>query len=482
MSIKLVGKNTIIYAIGNVGMRGASFLIIPLYTHLLSMSDYGTLMVLLLTIQFMMIAMNGGMRQGLVRFGKTHEKENRLSELLGTSCLINILGGLAVTLASITLLCPFFSKVLHSDNINLYIGLACGVSLLQSLSLHMMAYYRTQNNAIKFMIAGFLSAVILFIVSYIFLYVFDSGIRGALLAKIITNLIVLFLMSVDIFRKHSIRISFSVASELIRYSFPLLFSTTGELIITGASMYFLSLFYGLEAVAVYSLGDKLAAVLAMLLILPFQFSFEPYVFASLETPDIRKKMSKLLTYLILAVPGMCFCILFGSRLFLRFFAPPEYSSAFTVIVLLLPAVAFMGIYYFAQTLLGAAKKTHIVGLAMTAGVLLCIPLNYILIKKLNWYGAVIALNISNITIGSALLIVGLKKFAIPIEWKRICIAFGLLVFILFVFFAVRNTSLLLFSMITLTVATGSVLALFSSRFFNRHEILVIKKLALRYNS
>jgi len=476
MSLRLFGKNAVIYAIGNVGVRAASFLIIPLYTHSLSVNDFGLLMTLLLTTQLMLKVMNCGMWPGLVRFAKTCEKDNRISELLGTSCTVNVLGGLAVTGVSLTLLIPFFRSVLHSQDVYAYIGLACGISLLQSLSVHMMSYYRAQNKAVRFMVTGIMTAVVLFVASYMMLCVWQMGIIGALLAKTVTYALILLLISLDILRITGFGVSFSLARNLIQFGLPLLFSMSGEFVIRGASVYFLSLLSGLETVAIYSLGLKLASVLSIAIILPFQLSFEPYVFANLDSPRIKRRMSLLLTYLVLAVAGASFCILVGSRLLMPLIAPPEYSSPYTVILLLLPGMTFWGVYYFAQTLLSAIQKTHIVGLAMTICVALCIPLNYILIRALSSYGAIIASNVTLVSIGSALLIISLRKFPIPIEKTRICIAAGLLVLFLFVLFVVRDTDLISYLVVASLTALGGTVLLFTFRFFDHDERLLIRKL------
>ena len=74
MSLKLFGKNAVVYAIGNIGLRAVAFMLIPLYTHSLAMRDYGLLMTLLLTNEFMLVPMNCGMRIALVRFARSMKK------------------------------------------------------------------------------------------------------------------------------------------------------------------------------------------------------------------------------------------------------------------------------------------------------------------------------------------------------------------------------------------------------------------------
>jgi O-antigen/teichoic acid export membrane protein len=479
MGLRLFGKNVVVYAIGNVGLRAASFLLIPLYTHSLSINDFGLLMTLLLTIQFMLIAMNCGMRPALVRFAKEHDRGNQLGELLGTSCLMNIVGGLVVTGATLTFLVPFFRSVLHHEDVYLCLVLSCCTSLFQSLSAHLMAYYRARNEAIKFMIAGILAAGILFVTTYVLLRVFQMGIVGALLAKIATYAVIVLLVSLNILGKTGIRISFSLAGRLARYGFPLIFSMSGQLVMAGASVYFLSLIWGLEAVAIYSLGYKLATVLSIAIILPFQLSFQPYVFSNLDSPHIKKQISQVLTYLVLAMSAAAFCLLFCSRLLLPFIAPPEYSSAYMVIVLLLPGMAFVGMYYFAETLLTAVGKTHLIGLTMGACTIFSLMLNYVLILTLNWYGAVIASNVSLILVGVVLLIIGIRNFPVPIEWSRVSIAGMVFLGALVLNLALLAVDTSYYCWLSVAIGCAAAVILFKSGFFNDEEVDAVRSLILK---
>ena len=173
---------------------------------------------------------------------------------------------------------------------------------------------------------------------------------------------------------------------------------------------------------------------------------------------------------------MLFCILLGSRILLPLIAPPEYSSAYLVILLLLPGTAFIGIYYFGETILNAVQKTHILGLTMTMCAIISVILNYMLIPVMNWYGSVIALNVSYFLVSLTLSIIGMKKFPFPVEWKRICITGGLIIFFFLLFFIVRDFNLILFNVITMLTAFAIISMLFKIRFFHSDEIIAIKSL------
>jgi O-antigen/teichoic acid export membrane protein len=336
-----------------------------------------------------------------------------------------------------------------------------------------MDYYRAQNKSIKFMIAGLVSAGLLLIASYILLIILHLGTKGALWARIAAYGIILVPISFDIFSKTGIRISFKLIPELAKFGFPLVFSMSSELIIVGASVYLLSIYSGLESVAIYSLGQKLATVLAITLILPFQMSFQPFIFANLNNPNIRKQMSQLLTYLVLAISAASFCILFGSRLLLPYIAPPAYSSAYSVIILLLPGMAFIGIYYFAETLLTTVKQTKIIGLTMTACAVISIVLNYTLIPLLNQFGAIIAVNACYMLAGSLLFFIGRKKFPIPFESKRLIIAAGLFIAVILLNLALLKTNNNIYYLAGITEVFAALCVLHFGSFYNEREKMLL---------
>jgi O-antigen/teichoic acid export membrane protein len=476
MSLKLFGKNTVIYAVGNIGLRGASFLLIPIYTYFLSQSDYGLLATLLISIQLMLILANLGMQTCLVRFTKEYEDSDRLGALVGSCAVLNILAGLTLAGVSFALLMPFFRSILHIDDVRLYMGMVCGVVMLESLNTLVMSYYRVQNQALRFSIIGISLAVTLALASFILIRVCNLGTKGALLAYMITYGGGLLFVSLDVLPKTGFGVSLSLMPKLLRFGFPLVFSNTGQTAIGAVGVYLLSYFAGLEAVAIYALGWKLAGLMGVVLTYPFSLAFQPYVFTNLNSADIKARVSRLLTYLVLGITFVSFALLAGARVLLLLIAPPEYASSYLVILLLVPGMAFAAMYYFGGTLITAVQKTYLLGLIVTVGAMISLLLNYTLIPAISWYGAVLALDATHILVGSTLFIMARKMFPIPVEWKRIGIAAILLTSFVFIFLFIRSANLVLFPLLSLLAALVGVLVLFVFQFFHHDERTAIRKL------
>ena len=473
MSLKLLGKNTAIYAVGNVGARAAAFLLIPLYAHALSVSDFGLLATLQITIQIMAILTSGGMRNTLLRFVKEYETQGKLGVLLGTSILINILGGLIVGAISYLFLAPVFRQILHIQNVMPYIGLTCCAALAQSLSAHITSYYRAQHQAIRYLISGVLTAVLIFAATYILISIYKFGVIGALIAFTAAHLMIVLVVSVDIFRKTGVSFSYPSMISLLHFGFPLVFSMSSELAIGAMGVYLLSYFAGLEAVAIYSLGYKLAQILIITTLAPFASAFQPYVFSDLDRLDQKERIARSFTYLIFAVVLMSLCLITATKIMLPFIAPPEYASAYTVVLLLIPGMTFVGIYYFGETLMTAAKKTRSIGLTATVIAAASLIMNFVLIRKFDWLGAVIALDASFIMLGLALTASGMKRFPIPLEWGRIAVLTGLLIAFLTAMYVLRDLPVISFAVTSVLMGILGVLLLLNYNFFHEDEKLAV---------
>ncbi|MHC4986975.1 MAG: lipopolysaccharide biosynthesis protein [Planctomycetota bacterium] len=479
MSLKFLGKATFLYAVGNICLRAASFLLIPIYTHYLAGDDFAVLMILLLSTQFMIAGMNCGTEHSIVRFAKHYEKNGLLNDLMGTAFLVSILSSLIVACIVLTLLLPFFQHVLHRQNATVLIILTLLCALFQSLCDMLTAYYRSQNQPIKFTIVGIATALILTVLSFVFLFFLKMGVHGALIAKFITHGLIFGIIALQIYSKTGFGISFKLFGKLLHFGLPLAMSSCGQHVITGAGVFVLSVLAGLNSVAIFSLGYKLASVLLMVLVFPFQLAFQPYVFSQLDTPDIKKQMSRSLTYMVWAVVAGSFCILFGLRLLFPLIAPPEFSNAYIVTLMILPAMAFLGLFYYGETLLKTTQRSYAIGLFVAISAIFSIIANYFLIDYFSWYGAILASNTTLLLLGGSLFIIGLREYPISIEWRRLRTAVILFVGVLALNLLLLKTNLYLFCVTELTVAAVVLFTAFRSSLLDEREKQFAKHLMCR---
>jgi O-antigen/teichoic acid export membrane protein len=248
-----------------------------------------------------------------------------------------------------------------------------------------------------------------------------------------------------------------------------------------STIYFISYYVSLEQVAIYSLASKIAAISVMILVLPFQLAYEPFVYANNKTEGIKTAISSILTYFMLCFSFLSLAIVFIFKDLVPLIAPPEYYPAYSLVFLFLPVLGTTGVYYIAESLLNIKNKTKIVGTVTSSFTLLHFVLNFFLIKALGIYGAIISLYINRIGIVLVLLIVGINFFPISIEWKRLSISGLLMVLFLCAVFFLQKTNNFIFYSLIPVIAVAVLLYIYFGNFCSDREKATIKDffLALR---
>jgi O-antigen/teichoic acid export membrane protein len=425
VKLKSIGQNALVYAAGNIGLRVSSFLMIPLYTHYLSMSDFGLLSTLLLTIQVLMIVMGMGGATSMVRFGREYEEQGEMGSLIGGMVAACLCTCLIVSAGVIGFSEPLFRSILHTDHVRRYVSLSCFAAAAQSIFIATLSYFRARNEGGKFTSAALSAALLLLLINWVFLVRYDMGVKGVLIAQIVTYGGMWGVLILRIGLKTGIRFRLQTLRRLVIFGFPLIFAMAGNVATDTSAIYFLSFHWGLEDVAIYSLGYKIASITGIVLILPFELAYEPFVYANKDRPEIRRTISRLLTYLMFSFLFVSLGVLFAFRPLFPFIAPEAYAGAYRVTILMFAGFAFSGFRAVGQSLLHIHNKTSVTGGAILVITLASVLLHSLLVPRMGVAAVIVIFNLSNLAIGAVLMILGVRAFPVPVEKFRIAFA-GLL--------------------------------------------------------
>ncbi len=468
MNLSAFGKNAFLYLLGNVCVRASGFVLIPLYTYSLSLADFGVLATLLVTIQMMTLLMGMGTDKGFLRFASEHQERGLLGGLLGTTLAINCAGALTVT-ALCLLLSPFFARILNTPDVTVCLLLACGVAFAQALFDRTVIYFRAKNQAAKFLMTTVPVLLLLIGANVFYLVIFHQGVKGALQALILAYGTVWIVVFLSLARKIRLSVSLDISKRLLHFSLPLVSAQAAGFAMDMFAVYFLGYFAGQEEVAIYSLGYKIAQVAVMVCILPFQLAYEPFVYANLGDSEVRSTVPRLLTYLLVAYAIVSSGLAYLTRPILAIAAPPEYYAAYQVVLFMLPASGFVGVYYVAESLLGIAHKTWLAGGIITFSTLVALSLYYSLIPAWGIYGAIIVFSLSRIIMAVVSMAAGIRAFPVRLEYTRLGAGGALFLFLLgLIYFLFRSPSYLYYTVVP-AAALLAVILLYSSALIEDRE-------------
>ncbi len=415
MRLKVFGQQTMVYAYGLFALRFAGVLLIPLYTRTFSMTDYGLLLTLLVTVEILTIFMGCEIRCAFIRYYKDSESQGSLGRLWGTTTVLSVFGCIIVGALALIFLPPLFEKTQILSEPLPFIIAICFLALCDTIHKQTISYYRANNNAVKYSIFSGLSAFSILFFTLIILGPLNGGVIGALYARAISYGIFGSYMFFEISKRIKPSFSAAFALKLIRFGLPLVMAASAWFILEASDRYFLAHFTGLDVVGMYGLGYRVASILVFSVVMPFQLAYGPFTFSILDEPDAKDMVARLFFYLILCLLVGGLCLTIGSPILLWILAPPEYGQAYLVVLCILPAAAMIGVFYWGSALIHIAKKTHLIALITGGAALLNVLLNYLLIPHIGWLGAALATDVSIFFAAAGVCLFGMRLFPVPLR-------------------------------------------------------------------
>ncbi len=385
-------KNSIIYYISGLLSKGISFFLLPVYTSLLTTSDYGVLELLSIVSTLAIIIFTFQINQGVARF--YNELINQKHVQMYTS---------TVAIFSLSSFGTFFLiGILFVQQISLFLDLPLKETYLALLSITLNALFYLSQNQLTWKIKPFQEMVssLVYNISTIgftilLLVVYKKGVEGILIAQSIGA--VLGIATGVIFTRKDFTFFFSVKllKKLFQFSLPLIPSALSAFLFLFTDRICIKEILGMEDLGVFTVGNKIASILT-LASLGASSALSPLIYKhykEIETPDKIAFLFRIFN--VLTISLMAFLSLFAKEL-LTILTPTSYHSAH-VIIPFLTFVLFLGTLTLFFPGLALSKKTTMISIITVISGTLNLVFNLLLVKE---YGIVAS---SAVSAGSYLI-------------------------------------------------------------------------------
>ncbi len=183
-------SNTIIFGIGTFGSKMLVFLLMPLYTRVLTKADYGVVDLIIQTSNLLIPIVSLGIANAVIRFGL--DKSVKKSDVF-TIGLITIFCGFGIFL----ILIPVLSKITYISSHTALIYIFVLMSCLRTLCSQ---FVRAKEYVNLYAFDGVISTITIIIFNVLFLVVFKFGITGYVMAIVMVRyaFIIVFILGCKI--------------------------------------------------------------------------------------------------------------------------------------------------------------------------------------------------------------------------------------------------------------------------------------------
>jgi O-antigen/teichoic acid export membrane protein len=376
---------------GNILTILAGLLSFPIFTRLLSASDYG-LMSLLGTTVYLGIGFGKlGIQQALVRLWKIEDKSHHVT--FSTAFYGVLMVSCAVIVVVLLCLAVYLAEI-RDENV-LILALIAGIILFESLKSILINKELVLERPARYNIAKILHKYLSIIVSIALLTTINNGVDDVFCGFYAASVIVFAWLYVS---DKKIRPAFKffdakLFKEMMVFGFPLLIVELIDQVLSFSDRYFIAYFLDVVAVGQYSAAYNFIFNIQSVVISSFSLTIAPIV--------VRKYNSDgdagVQAFLDSSIKYYC-CI--GSAVALGLFsvgpdvfillASSRYEQAEPLVKPIVAGYFFYGIYTIAAYKLFIHKRTVLAAIFMTTAAVVSVAANIILLPKIGVMGAAIS--------------------------------------------------------------------------------------------
>ena len=378
---KLIG-NTVIFAIGSFSSKLLVFLLMPLYTRVLTTSDYGVMDIIVNTSNLLIPIVMVSINEGIIRFGL--DRSVRKSDVLST--------GLGVCLAGFLVFGLFIPLMKRVEFISSYTMLIYAYVLAGCLKSVVSQFVRAIGYVKLYAFDGILSTFTTVVFNILLLVVFKWGINGYVLSTVLSNVLsVLFLFWIANLKKFvkPRQVSPAIAKAMLVYSLPLIPTTIFWWITNVSGRYMVTYFLGESANGLFSVAYKIPTVITMISGI-FSQAWQISAVTEADDPGQSRFYSDIFssyqTVVFMCASGVLLLIKPITAILVSeaFYPSWKYVPFLVLSVIFSCFVTFLGTFYM------VAKKNAMALVTTCVGAGLNLVLNYFLIPKYGVNGAAFA--------------------------------------------------------------------------------------------
>lgn len=390
---KYLLKNVGLLTISSFGSKILSFLLIPIYTSILTTSEYGIYDFYSTTISLLIPILTVNVIEAVMRFSleKKYKKDEVFAIGFDYFFRSSIIVLFLILLNRIFNIIPLFNKY------SLFFLLLYVLQVLYDL---LSQYSRGIEKIKNVAIAGFINSIGIILFNIIMLVFFKCGLFGYFLANIMGLIIpiIYYIFSLKIWNNINFHKNRKLKKEMTEYSKPLIANTLSWWINNVSDRYIVISFCGVAANGIYSLAYKLPSILNI-----FQSIFnQAWTISAVKefsnNDETIKFYSKIYNLYNMGMVLLCSLLLVFNIFLAKILFAKDFFMAWRYSSYLMISVVFGALSGLLGGIFSAAKKSKIYAKTTSIGAIVNIIGNIVLVFLYGPIGAAISTLISYVVI------------------------------------------------------------------------------------
>ncbi|MEE5260196.1 oligosaccharide flippase family protein, partial [Streptococcus pneumoniae] len=369
---KELAKNTGIFALANFSSKILIFLLVPIYTRVLTTTEYGFYDLVYTTIQLFVPILTLNISEAVMRFLM---KDGVSKKSVFSIAVLDIFIG-SIAFALLLLVNNLFSL---SDLISQYSIYIFVIVVFYTLNNFLIQFSKGIDKIGVTAISGVISTAVMLAMNVILLVVFDWGLLGFFIANVCGYVIpcIYIVSRLRLWELFEIKIDKKLQWEMVYYALPLVLNILSWWVNNTSDRYIVTAIVGIQASAIISVAYKIPQILSTISAIFIQ-SWQISAIKIQEDKSDTTFVSNMLLYynalLLIIASGI---ILFVKPISNILFGISFYS-AWELVPFLIISSLFNAISGCIGAIMGAKMDTHNIAKSALVGMIANIILNIVL--------------------------------------------------------------------------------------------------------
>lgn len=366
-------SDTSAFALCRFASRAITFILLPLYTAVLSTAEYGISDAVLTTINLLAPILTLCISESILRM--TFEVDFKKNELFWNATVFILVG--TALLCSLT----YIAKILKISFYDYWWEFIL-IFTLFNIDQNISYFSRALNKVKVIAFVGVVQTITIVSCNILFLLVFKLGLYGYFLSTIIGYLVAIilnFIIGKLYLYIFPLRINRSLVKKMLIYSAPLVVTNIAWWINTSADKYMVEYFLGVDQRGLYAVAYKIPLILTTLTTI-FTDSWRLTAYEDNST-DFPRFFSSVLNKLFGFCTLCCSFLIAFSEVLAKLLFSKEFFISWRCVPFLLMAFAFSTLSGFLASLFTKSKLTGKMSISTVSGCLVNIILNLVLIPR-----------------------------------------------------------------------------------------------------
>jgi len=410
-------RDGVVYTIPSVVSRGIGILLVPVYTRVLTVEDYGSLDLLTTFGALVALTIPLEISQGLARYYAGETDENRRRQYASTALWFTVVAYSLFAVAALAFDGELAPLVMGRDGLETEFRLGVLSTFLGGIVYLLQNQFRWELRSRDYATSNIASLIATAGFAVVLAYWLRLGLVGLLLGLSAGSAVGI---AHGMWRlRGTFRLMFSAGClrEMLGYAAPLVPSGALVFVTIYVDRLMISHFLSVTEVGLYGIGFRVATI-ASLVMVGFQGALTPLVFKFHKDPTTPSQLARIFRIFVAAALLVIVGVGLSAKEILTVLVPPEYYGGASVAKFLLPALLLSQMYIFAPGI-SIAGRTHFILAISFFGALSHIALNWLLIPILGIHGASLARLLGFLLMFAAHMALSQRFYAVPHEWRSL---------------------------------------------------------------